>query len=66
MNMRSERTLPLGTTAEFEKDMYFGVCDHCKEVGVRLFKQQNEWVCPNCAYATLKVKTEVKEVNPPH
>lgn len=53
--MRSQRTLPIGLDAEFDKDMYFGVCTHCKDVGVRLFKHHGEWVCPKCSYAMLRV-----------
>ena len=61
--MRSENTLPLGTKVEFDRDLNFGVCEHCHNVGVRMFKCGGEWVCHHCA-CLMTSKADIKEENP--
>ncbi|MBL7160946.1 MAG: hypothetical protein ISS93_03810 [Candidatus Aenigmarchaeota archaeon] len=49
VDMKDERTLPIGINALYDKDMYFGVCERCEDVGVKLLKYQG-WVCHHCAF----------------
>ena len=60
--MISQRTLPIGVKAEFDKDLDFGLCDRCRDVGVKLMKFGGMWMCPKCTFSSLGVK----EINPSH
>jgi hypothetical protein len=62
--MRNEITLPLGTAAEYERDLEFGICENCKNVGVKIFKCSGHWVCHRCACSLAGSKAGIEKINP--
>lgn len=48
-NVADEFRIPTGTSPWYEKDLDFGICDKCEDVGVKLLKFHG-WVCSKCAY----------------
>jgi len=51
--MKSEWSHPIGIKAEHDRDLNFGICENCNDIGVKLLKYHG-WVCHKCANSMLR------------